>query len=322
MFSEFDDEFCDESDDVPPLVVDVGSFSARVGPATSPSPLTLVYEDSGYKDVLCDDAAALKWGGEPEGRGILVVEDAMTTRRQREATAQLLFETLGTPELACAHAGVLALIATGRESGVVVDAGHSQITATPVYELSPLMDASRRVCGAGAELTECIARALKATLAAARRAKETMCCVAAPAACQSPSPSFGAPPPSGSPRVSLLPRAADPVLQRAPEELLFGPASASSLPSLVRAAVAAADPCIALDLMSSVVLAGGTSLVPGVDDRLSAELGRRVVAPAGRDALAWAGGAVVATRPQYRSAWVGRMEYEEVGPAALARGSL
>jgi actin beta/gamma 1 len=83
------------------------------------------------------------------------------------------------------------------------------------------------------------------------------------------------------------------------------------------------------DFTSNIVLAGGTTLLPGFKERLLDELrgglpGRaslplKVVALPERHHGAWIGGSLLASHSSFADQWVSKQEYEESGPAVVQR---
>ena len=84
------------------------------------------------------------------------------------------------------------------------------------------------------------------------------------------------------------------------------------------------------ELFTNVVLCGGTSLLPGFDERLKEELLKlcpmqfvtpiiksKIVAPYDRKYLAWVGGSMLASASNFQDMCVSKAEYEECGPAIV-----
>lgn len=77
------------------------------------------------------------------------------------------------------------------------------------------------------------------------------------------------------------------------------------------------------------MIAGGNTLLPGLPERLQAEVKNLVPAdmrvnvcvasPKDRRFLVWSGGAVLANLSTFNSAWISRGEYEEYGPQIVFR---
>jgi hypothetical protein len=84
-------------------------------------------------------------------------------------------------------------------------------------------------------------------------------------------------------------------------------------------------------LLQGLVIAGGGSMLAGIEGRLEYELRHRsacriplkeavrVLAPSARDESAWRGGAVLANLSTFGELWVTREEYEEHGAGVVRR---
>ena len=70
----------------------------------------------------------------PEDHPILLSEWSFTPKINREKTIEIMFETFNTPAVYLASQAVLALYASGRTSGVMVDSGEGATSVVPVYE--------------------------------------------------------------------------------------------------------------------------------------------------------------------------------------------
>ncbi len=133
---------------------------------------------------------------------------------------------------------------------------------------------------------------------------------------------------------------------RAPEALfqpaLFGDATAvcDGVADMVGRAAAACDASFRGELLASVVLSGGSTLLPGFAARMQKELvpiraaaaaecqpppgsaaaavrGRKErVGSTGRHA-AWEGGSILASLPVFAKRWISKAEYDEVGPTIV-----
>ncbi|GAA5865534.1 hypothetical protein JCM3774_002042 [Rhodotorula dairenensis] len=99
---------------------------------------------------------------DPRTRKIIVAENPLLSTRVKEMIARVLFDNLQVPSLSFASAPVLALMASGRLSGLVVDVGHLETTVTPVFHSRPLFPCLATSPNAGRRLN----RRLRAMLLA------------------------------------------------------------------------------------------------------------------------------------------------------------
>ena len=84
----------------------------------------------------------------------MLAEPTLNTRELREKTVELAFEKLAPPALFLARDAVLTSFAMGRQSSLVVDAGHEGTTGEPVFQAAvcrPLADICARPQDRGGE---------------------------------------------------------------------------------------------------------------------------------------------------------------------------
>lgn len=85
---------------------------------------------------------------------MLLTEPPLNPRSNRDTAAQILFETFNVPALYTSIQAVLSLYASGRTTGVVLDAGDGVSHAVPVYQGFTVPNSIRRIDVAGRDVTE------------------------------------------------------------------------------------------------------------------------------------------------------------------------
>eukprot|EP00121_Abeoforma_whisleri_P016339 Awhi_evm1s14999 len=83
------------------------------------------------------------------------------------------------------------------------------------------------------------------------------------------------------------------------------------------------DVDIRKDMYGNIVLAGGSTLLPGFSERLQKELRRlapvslpiKIIAPPDRNYSAWIGGAILTSLSTFSGMWMSKEEYTESGPS-------
>merc|ERR1711871_728387 len=88
-----------------------------------------------------------------EEHPVLVTEAPMNSRKSREKMAEIFFETFNVPSLFISMQAVLALYASGKTTGVVLDSGDGVTHCVPMYEGFALPHAIRRMDLAGRDVT-------------------------------------------------------------------------------------------------------------------------------------------------------------------------
>jgi actin beta/gamma 1 len=81
------------------------------------------------------------------------------------------------------------------------------------------------------------------------------------------------------------------------------------------------------DLYANVVMSGGTTMFPGIAERMTKELTAlapgtmkiKVVAPPERKYSVWIGGSILASLSTFQQMWISKAEYDESGPSIVHR---
>jgi len=81
------------------------------------------------------------------------------------------------------------------------------------------------------------------------------------------------------------------------------------------------------DLYGNVVLSGGSTMFPGIADRMNKEIVAKapssmtvkIVAPPERKYSVWIGGSILASLSTFEEMWVTKEEYDDSGPSIVHR---
>jgi actin-related protein len=277
----------------------------------------------------------------PEEHPVLLTEPPITPKANRERMTQIMFETFNVPSMVVALQATLAMYASGRSTGVVLDSGAGGTNVVPVYEHYLLPHANVRLALGGSNLTDYMAQLLCQegySLSTAQERelacdiKEKLCSVAldfdaemknAEEELSSSSAERQYEQPGGDVITVRSERF------RCPEALFQPPLLGYEAPGIhecVFRSVMKADVDIRRDLFSSIVLVGGCTMFQGIAERLTKEVqalappsmsaGVEVIAAPERKNLAWIGGSNLAAFCQSTllDNWVTRAEYDESGP--------
>ena len=87
------------------------------------------------------------------------------------------------------------------------------------------------------------------------------------------------------------------------------------------------DVDIRKDLYANTVLSGGSTMFPGLADRLQKEISQlapnsmkiKIIAPPERKYSVWIGGSILASLSTFQQMWISKQEYDESGPSIVHR---
>ena len=270
---------------------------------------------------------------------ILLTEPPLNDNRNKEKMAELMFETFNVPAMYVSMQAILSLYASGRTTGLVIDAGDGVIHIVPVYEGFAISHAIHRSDIGGRDITNYLRTLLKqrgyslstsAEREIVRDIKERLCYVAL-----DPEKELKlAGKISGMEKDYVMPDGE--VINIGSErfmapELLFSPGVIGSeeepLDELIYRMVQNCDVDLRRDLFSNIVLSGGSTMFPGLKERLHKELVDlvpdttevKIISPPERRYSVWIGGSILSSLKTFSKLWVTKKEYKEVGPSAVFR---
>lgn len=290
--------------------------------------------------------------GATDDYSLVVTVSPLATAETRQRMAELAFRKFKMPSVCVVSSAVMSLYSTGRTRGLVLEIGEGLTSAVPVFEGFALPHATRHMKLAGADLTQHLMKRLSSRggggarfdsshVKTVRSIKEHICAVAAEpfARAGAASSASSAGEPSGGEH--LLYELPDGEAIRIDAESRFGVAEALFRPrevgvespgiaELATEAVRACDAFLQADLLANVVVAGGTSMMAGIGERLRAELGRScaefgrapaVVLDSQRRNAAWIGASMYGSLPTYNLIKITRQEYHDAGDAVVLKKS-
>ncbi|KAI4176197.1 MAG: hypothetical protein LQ346_007934 [Caloplaca aetnensis] len=270
-----------------------------------------------------------------EEHPVLLTEPPLNPRSNRDTAAQLLFETFNVPAIYTSIQAVLSLYASGRTTGVVLDAGDGVSHAVPVYEGFAMPNSIRRIDVAGRDVTEHMQLLFRksglvfhtsAEKEIVRDIKEKTCYVAPDPKKEEREWSQHNGRPDGKVLEYPLPDGNKIKIGserwKAPE-ILFEPELIGleypGIHQIVVDAINRTDMDLRKSLFGNIVLSGGSTLCKGFGDRLLHEVQRlavkdmriKIFAPPERKYSTWIGGSILAGLSTFRKMWVNIDEWHE-----------
>ncbi|CAK79549.1 unnamed protein product (macronuclear) [Paramecium tetraurelia] len=274
----------------------------------------------------------------PEDHPVLLTEPMFFQESNREKMIQVFFETFKVPKFQVHNEAALALYSSGRITGFVVSCGESCTYTIPIYEGKVLSYAALRICLGGNACTEYFVRILtelglsfesSTELEIARDIKEKLCYVALDYEeemkiyKESKAKNKHYELPDGNIIVIEDQRFRCPELLFKPKLIGF---EVGGIDELTHKQILKCQEEIRDNLYKNIVLSGGTSLFPGLEERLRRELyflvlsKQKIKIVAYRERFQeWIGGQILSSLSYSENMWITRREYDENGPTIVHR---
>jgi len=114
-------------------------------------------------------------------------------------------------------------------------------------------------------------------------------------------------------------------------ETLFQPAfigmESAGVHETVYNSIMKCDIDVRKDLYANIVLSGGSTMYPGISDRMQKEVSAlapgtlkiKIIAPPERKYSVWIGGSILSSLSTFQEMWISKNEYDESGPSIVHR---
>ena len=297
-------------------------------------------------DATLDNAGILL----PEAFPVMIIESPTTTIQDRQNWAELLFEKYKIPSLCFGNSSACTVFASGRTSGLVVDCGAGLTTTVPVFEGLALKHAEICIQHGGQDTTALLKKILidmniTVELSDAKLLKERFASITPLSTTEE---SFYLPDgrhvtvPSRIFTECTTPIFKGSYIPPAGETVHPAAIPAAGITNQIFESWSLSDDGIRKDLAQNIILAGGSSFIPGLGDRIEFELTEKInaafdskglpltntrVLPSSsfkepgysyqRKFAPWIGGSLVASLENFKNIRITRQEYEEDADSAI-----
>ncbi|KAJ6245966.1 actin-42a [Anaeramoeba flamelloides] len=280
---------------------------------------------------------------DPEEHPVLLSEPPLNPKANREMLTQMMFETFNTPSMSLVSQALLSLYETGRTTGYVINIGSSVTSCVPIKEGHVLADASYPLDLGGRDLTRYLLKLLEEKgycfsssipNRSLKEMKETLCYVSLDYEKELIKVSENNEPYEKKYELSSgIFLKLDRQRFGAPEPLFKPFLMGRQQDGIHKTTYNSINNCpkeIKNELFSNIVLSGGSSMFPGLDERLEMEITKfapqntkvKIIAPPERKYLSWIGGSILATLSKFQEMWISKEEYEEYGPTIIQKKCL
>ena len=287
---------------------------------------------------LCDQL-----GVNPENHSVLMSQVPLNPKCTREKLTEIMFEKLGVPAFSMQTSAVLALCSTGSNTGVAIELGGGVFNASVVEHGALLPHASMTIPISGRSITDYLRRDLNNSKTITDQQKQDinlscfwdtlnnmkhMCCfvskdfnsdnnrsVAYVQEYEMPDGTYVT---IDKERFNCTEAIFNPILYGTEMEGIHCQAY-----NAVKKVGNGSD--LFKQLLSNMVLCGGSSLFPGLPCRLENELKKlnttdydlKLVVPDHREQCVWRGGAKMAVDETLSDIWMSKGDYDEYGPTYI-----
>lgn len=270
---------------------------------------------------------------DPENQPVLLTEAPLNPKVNREQMIEVFFDKFKVPAFYVFTQAVLALYASGRTTGLVVDSGDGVTHIVVVYDGFSIKHAITRMDLAGRNLTNYIQKYLAedgvslvsaAEKDIAKTIKESKCYCPLDFDAEmklfetNPNKKVEFEMPDGS-KIKI-----GNVMIRTPE-CLFQPKflgiDTDGIHKQIYNCIQKSDIDLRKELYENITLSGGTTMFEGFPERLNKELSAlvppsmriKILSPVERKFSIWIGGSVLSTLATFQSSWITKAEFEEGG---------
>ncbi len=268
----------------------------------------------------------------PEEQEVLLTEPPLNPKESREKMTSIMFDKFNVPFLYVGIQSVMALYASGRTTGLVIDSGEGITHTVPIYEGYAIPHAIQRIKLAGHDLTLYLQELLKKNekysaitdIETIQKIKEKLCAVAQDYDTEVKEVSEKKN--MGKSEMLIDGNVVSLGVERLQvPEVMFQPMLAGhdheGIHKYADDSIKKCDQDIRKELYKNIVLAGGSTMFSKMGERVQKEIKAlaptmtdvNYFAPPERKNSVWIGGSIVASLKSFMPMFISKAEYKESG---------
>ncbi|KAM4818598.1 actin-related protein T1 [Thomomys bottae] len=273
----------------------------------------------------------------PSEQPVLLTEPSLNPKDIREKTTEIMFEKFAVPAFYLSNHAVGSLYASGYTTGLVLDSGDGITSTVPIYEGCSLSHAVTKLSLAGRDISEHLLQVILGkgysypclfSKIVMDDLKEKLCFVKLEPDKDSWKKTKEIRKEYTLPDGNVVHIGDD--LCQVPE-VLFEPDQLGihdpGLSQMICSSIKKCDTDIQKNLFAEIVMAGGNTLFPGLDERLMKELESldsvgmpvKITAPRDRCFSSWIGTSLMACMSTFKKMWVTASDFNEFGKSVVQR---
>lgn len=274
----------------------------------------------------------------PEEHNLLLSESPFTSRKDREKTLEMMFETFNCASTYIVAQSVLAAYSVGKSTGISIDCGHTSLNFAPIYEGFLIRNSVHHIPIAGKDINDLMINLLmkngqviesKMQKQSIIKAKELYCYFAQDF--KNEEKEFD----NNGEEIKEWELPDKRKIKIGKErfqstEVLFNPKKFgydySNFQELFKKTVKSIDTDLREIMLANIIFNGGTTLIKGFKSRVNQE-----IEEAGKDYefkkkihtypeaqfMAWIGGSILSSLSNFENLWITKAEYKEEGKATI-----
>ena len=275
----------------------------------------------------------------PEEHNLLLTESPFTSRKDREKTLEMMFETFNCASTYIVAQSVLAAYSVGKSTGISVDCGHTSLNFAPIYEGFLQRNCVQHIPIAGKDINDLLINLLmkndqviesKMQKQSIIKAKELYCYFAQNY--EQEEKEFDNNFEDEIKEWELPDKRKIKIGKERFQstEVLFEPKKFGyeypNFKELFKKTVKSIDADLREIMLANIIFNGGTTLIKGFKNRVNQEIEesgkdyeykKKIHTYPEAQFMAWIGGSILSSLSNFENLWITKAEYKEEGKATI-----